>query len=304
MLETLDKKKLHNNEANDKSYPEPDVPVQDAWDNMKQLLLQAPAAPASGSGFRPGIGKGLIKFMVGVGVTATVFLITYVVTEKKAHKTPLEVTYSSESFPEIDTLTDGTIAFLDTLSSITATNLPAKEKRITITNGGCYFRQLNKNGAAPWLLKAGPINIFPNTANIYICIDTITAIAIVQLQAGSAEIQMGAKKMHIVAGESVQLSTQKEILQNRQKVNPNLFSYASKIFEFSNTSLKEAAGYIEKAYGVKIIMKNNFDNCRITTRFDNKALKEILDVLAITLFFEYTIDEKNKQVLISGDGCN
>jgi ferric-dicitrate binding protein FerR (iron transport regulator) len=304
MLKTLDKKKLHINEASNKSYPEPDVPAQDAWDNMQQLLLQAPAAPASASGFKAGIGKGLSQFMVGAGALATVSLITYVAIKKKDHTTSSQVTYNSDRFPTIDTLADGTIAFLDTLSSIAVTNLPAKEKRITISNGGCYFRQLNKNAATAWQLKVGSVNIFPDNANIYVSLDTIAAVAVVQLQTGSAEIQMGEEKLHIAAGESVRFNTQKEILQNRQKANPNLFSYANKVFEFSNTPFKEAAGYIEKAYGVKIILKSNFDNCRITTRFDNKTLKEILDVLAVTLYFDYKIDETNKQVLISGDGCN
>jgi ferric-dicitrate binding protein FerR (iron transport regulator) len=299
----LGKKKLHINEANGKRYPEPDVPVQDAWDNMKQLLLQAPAAPAPGSGFKPGIGKGLSKFLIGAGTLATVSMITYVVIEKKEHQTPSQITYNSDSFPKIDTLADGTIAFLDTLSSIAVNNQPAKEKRITISNGGCYFRQLNKNAAAPWQLKVGSVQIFPNNANIYVSLDTIAAVAVVQLQTGSAEIQMGEKKLHIAAGESVRFNTKKEILQNRQKVNPNLFSYANKVFEFSNTPFKEAAGYIEKAYGVKI-MPSNFDNCTITTKLDNLTLKQILDVMAVTFGFEYKIDEKNKQVLISGDGCN
>ena len=304
MLETLDKKKLHINEANDKSYPEPDVPVQDAWDNMKQLLLQAPASPASGSGFKQGIGKGLSKFMVGAGAVVTVSVATYFITAKKEKTTSPQVTYNSESLPAIDTLADGTIAFLDTLSSLAVSNLPAKEKRITISNGGCYFKQLNKNVEAPWQLKVGSVNIFPKSANIYVWVDTVTAFAIVQLQSGSAEIQMGEEKLHIAAGESVRFNAQKGILRSTQKIDPNSFSYANKVFEFSNTPFKEVAAYIGKAYGVKIIFQSNFDNCTITTRFDNKTLKEILDILAYTLAFDYKIDEKHKQVLISGDGCN
>ena len=88
-------------------------------------------------------------------------------------------------------------------------------------------------------------------------------------------------------------------------MDPNLFSYANRIFEFHDTPFKEATGFIEKAYGVKIVTENNnLYNCRITTKFDNKSIEEILDILAYTLSFEYTFDEKNKQVLITGDGCN
>jgi hypothetical protein len=177
----LDKKKLHIDEANDKNYPEPDVPVQDAWEQMKQLLLQAPAAPVSKPGFRPP-GKGFARFMVVAGAVATVSLAVYVATGKKEHVTPSQVTYTKDSTPVVN--------------------------------------------------------------------------------------------------------------------------YINKVFEFNNTPFKEAAGYIEKAYGVTIVLKGNFNHCTITTRFDNKPLNEILDILAYTLAFEYTIDEKNRQVTISGDGCN
>lgn len=300
----MDKKKLHIGEAKGKSYPEPDVPVQEAWSSMKELLGYAPAVPAAHSGFKSRMGKGAGKLMMGAGVVVIASVVTYFVTAKKQLPPSLKVTYVSDLYPAVDTLADGTIAFLDTLSSIAVTTQAANEKQITIDNGGCYFRQLNKNAAAPWQLKVGPVQIVPTNANIYVSLDTIAAVAVVQLQTGSAGLQMGEKKMHIAAGESVRFNTRKAALQNRQKINPNTFSYASKIFEFSSTPFKEAVGYIEKAYGVNIILKGNFDNCTITTRFDNKPLTELLDILAYTLAFDYKIDEKKKQVLISGDGCN
>lgn len=79
----------------------------------------------------------------------------------------------------------------------------------------------------------------------------------------------------------------------------------NKVFEFSNMPFKDVVAYIEKAYGVKFIINNlKLYNCTITTRFDNKSLEEILDVLGYTLAFEYEIDKSKNQVTISGDGCN
>ncbi|HEX6430312.1 MAG TPA: DUF4974 domain-containing protein, partial [Niastella sp.] len=174
-----------------------------------------------------------------------------------------------------------------------------------INNGGCYFRQINKNTGALWQLKVGPVEIIPNNANVYVSVDSVTAVAVVQVQTGSADIQMGNEKLHIAAGESVRFNTQKDIVHKKQKMDPNLFSYANRIFEFNDMPFKEAAGFIEKAYGVKIVTENNnLYNCRITTKFDNRSMEEILDILAYTLSFEYTIDKKTNQVLITGDGCN
>jgi ferric-dicitrate binding protein FerR (iron transport regulator) len=302
MLSTVDKKKLHMNEPDHKNYPEPDVPVQDAWENMQQLLQQVPAAEP---GLRTGKGKGLRHFMYPAGALVIVSVIVYVISLKKEHAASSQITYNSQTTPRTDTLADGTIAFLNALSSIAVTNPAGDEKRITINHGGCYFRQLNKNSGAFWQLNIGSVEILPNNANVYVSVDSVTAIAVVQVQTGSAEIQMGKEKLHIAAGESLRFNTQKDILPDKQKMDPNLFSYANRIFEFNDIPFKEAAGFIEKAYGVKIVTQNdNLYSCRITTKFDNKSIKEILDILAYTLSFEYTIDEKNNQVLITGDGCN
>jgi hypothetical protein len=191
MPETLDKKKLPVNKAGDKTYPEPDIPVEDAWNNMKQLLQQAPAAPASQSGLSAGKGK-LFWGAAGTGMVAIVALITYVTVGKKDKPVPAQTTTISNIAPKSDTLHEGSIAYLN-----------------------------------------------------------------------------------------------------------------NRIFEFSNTPFKEAVGFIEKAYGVTIIINNNkLNNCTITTRFDNKSLEEILDILGYTLAFEYSIDKNKNQVIISGDGCN
>jgi hypothetical protein len=187
----LDKKKLHINETGGKTYPEPDVPVEDAWENMKQLLQHAPAATSAQSKFSGLKGK---LFIAGAGaaVVAIVTLITYMVPGKKEKPAATQVIPDRDSTSKSDTLHDGTIAYLN-----------------------------------------------------------------------------------------------------------------NRTFEFSNTPFKEAAGFIEKAYGVKIIIENDkLDHCKITTRFDNKSLEEILDILGYTLAFEYSIDKNKNQVIISGDGCN
>jgi hypothetical protein len=188
----LDKKKLHINEAGNKNYPEPDIPVEDAWNSMEQLLQQPPAAPASQSVL--GKSKLLTKIIAATGSVVIVSTIIYMIaTNKEKPETP-PVKQTTEAMPHRDTLADGSIAYLD---------------------------------------------------------------------------------------------------------------YTNKVFEFSNMPFREASAYLEKAYGVKFIVKNNkLGNCTITTRFDNKSLEEILDIIGYTLTFEYEIDKTKNQVIISGNGCN
>lgn len=190
----MDKKNLYNN-ASGQPYPEPDVPVEEAWDNMKQLLQLAPVVPAARSKFR--FGKGAGRFITGAGVAAIVAVIIYVVAIKKEKPASSQIHYTSDT-----------------------TTSKADTKDTTIANHA---------------------------------------------------IQRSKTVSH----------------------------------EFSNTPFIEVARFLEKEYGVTMIVKNEtVNNCKVTTRFDNKSLEEILDILGYTLAFEYKIDERRNQVIISGDGCN
>ncbi|HEY1201780.1 MAG TPA: DUF4974 domain-containing protein [Niastella sp.] len=187
----MDKKKLHINEAGN-SYPEPDVPVEDAWDSMKQLLQHAPAPAASKSIL--GKGKLLSKIIAATGSVVIVSSVIYMIATKKETPEIPQVKQTTEATPLRDTLPDGSIVYFD------ATH---------------------------------------------------------------------------------------------------------KVFEFTTMPFGKVATYIGRAYGVKFIINNSkIENCTITTRFDNKSLEEIMDVIAFTLAFEYEIDKTKNQVIITGDGCN
>lgn len=195
LIETLDKKKLHIKEAGDQRYPEPDVPVQAAWENMQQLLLQAPAVPAQASGFKKWLGKGMGKIIMSAGIVATVSVITFVVIKKKAQKTVTPVTYNSDS-----SSFNQPVVAKDTLNPV------AKEKEVS--------------------------------------------------------------------------------------------------FQFDDMPLKKVAVYMEKGFDIKVILKGDIGERRITTRVEHIKLKQLLDIITITLDCKYKIDERNKQVTISVNGSN
>lgn len=192
--ETLDKKKLHINEAGGQRYPEPEVPVQEAWENMQQLLLQA-AVPAQASGFKKWLGKGIGKLIIGAGVVATVSVITIVVIKNKEQRTGTPVTYNSDSLSA-----NHPVVAKDTLPPVT------KEKRAS--------------------------------------------------------------------------------------------------FEFHSIPLKEVAVDMEKGFDIKVILKEDIGERRITARFDSITLKDMIKLISLTLDCKYKIDEENKQVTISVNGSD
>jgi len=285
---------------NQKNYPDPDIPADEAWAEMKQLLHATPGNTPPRK-----IGKSnLLKPFVyaGTGMLIVSF-VTYFLLKQKPEKQQTAITYHSQNKPIKDSLSDGTIIFLDKNSSLVEVSGTNKGSAISI-KGAAYFPEISSNPLKPERIRVGSLELMPRNAGIYLSYDSVSEMSLIYVQSGIADVKANGEKIKLNVGEAIQYDEKTKQIQLKQKMNVNKFSYATMIFEFNDSPLQEAVESIEKAYGVTFEIENKkLYACRITTRFDNKSLKEVLDVMAYTLNFEYTLDQKTKRVIISGNGC-
>ena len=297
--EKLDDKNLHNTMIAG-NYPDPDIPADMAWGEMKKLLGDVPVNMQTGKSAQINIGKFFLYAGSGLMI---ILAISYFLTPKKPQKINTSITYHSEAYTKKDSLPDGSTLFLDTNSNVTISGEPDSEP-IIIVNGGAYF-EWNQATEHSMHLKLGSLDVLPQQATLYASFDGITGTASLQLESGTVIMENDGTKLHLSAGESITYNEKTKRFGEKQQVNVNIYSYATRIFDFTDTPLKEAAAAIAKTYAVKIVFDNQkLYGCRITTRFDNKTLKEILDVMSYTLKFQYSIDKKNNSVLLAGYGCD
>jgi ferric-dicitrate binding protein FerR (iron transport regulator) len=81
------------------------------------------------------------------------------------------------------------------------------------------------------------------------------------------------------------------------------FGYATRIFLFESTPLKEICAQLQAAYDVTIVFNNkDLENCTLTGSFDNIPIEHILEVMALTLGFQYSIEHKTVY-LSGGNSC-
>lgn len=72
--------------------------------------------------------------------------------------------------------------------------------------------------------------------------------------------------------------------------------------EFDQTPMEEVFETIERRYAVKIRTDQAFKPCKLTAKFDNVSIDEVLKTIQLTLDIRYTI---NKQTIyIKGGKCN
>lgn len=71
---------------------------------------------------------------------------------------------------------------------------------------------------------------------------------------------------------------------------------------FDQTPMEAVFETIERRYGVKIVAERAFKACKLTAKFDNVSIDEVLKTIQMTLDIRYTI---NKQTIyIKGGKCN
>lgn len=71
---------------------------------------------------------------------------------------------------------------------------------------------------------------------------------------------------------------------------------------FEQVPLKEVFETISRRYAVQILTTDSYQDCRLTARFNNVSLTEVLKTLRLTLGIHYTINQNT--IHIKGGTCN
>jgi len=307
--------KLHKDKMGLENYPDPEIPVDDAWAQMKSMLDNVPGKLTPKDPVASVVRK-MVWYGGAVLITASAITYFFIHDKPRKHQAAIESPavvgdtgqdvlyasshiYASQQTPQKDSLPNGVVLFLDQNSYIRVQR-DAEKNSVTVVNGGVYLEGVESDGKEARVnIEAGEMEVLPHHASVYVAFDSVAGISSVQVQSGRAELRAGKASTMLLAGESVQFDEKVKRFSTKQKADVNAVSYATHIFEFSNTPLKDAVACIEKAYGVKIrLVDGKLSNDRITTRFDNKTLKEVLDIMAFTINFEYSLHEAGKEVKI------
>lgn len=294
----MDDQNLHHDDLNRRNFPEPEVPVDAAWAQMKGLLdtSVAPPSPKAPDGF--GWKQLLLIGTAGLVIIAGTWIFT---SKPQKEIQPPATIYSTTGKPEQFTLPGGPVVFLDQHSSVAVQQ--QKDMRVTVIQQGGGF--IESQAGEKSLVAVGSLQIRPQEAGIFVSYDSVKGFAAIQVQRGTAVVSHGDSSITLSAGESLQYDEQIGRMVANSAADINIASYATRVFEFNNTPLGDALVYIGKAYGVHFTIDNEaVKRCRITSRFDHKPLTEVLDIMAFTIGYTYTVHQAQKEVTIHAErGC-
>lgn len=271
---------------------------------MQELMASSTIVPQATT-LRPWYGSKPAIATIATGVALTAVLV-WALLYLTASPTPSEapVLYSSALQPDSLQLIDGSTLYLDSHTQIKGTlggsthQMP--DASLTI-QGAVYV----KSGKSAPKLQAGQLIVPPSAGRYFISYDSASGWATVQVQSGQATVRWQGRSFSLTAGQALRHQVGNSKPPQPFKANANQFGYATHYFEFENTPLAEVLPILAHAYTVKFTVTNDrLYNCRITTRFDQLALPELLQILAATLNLEFETAPNGQSIAISGHGCD
>lgn len=272
--------------------PEPYVtPVTgNDWQLLRQRWQKAglPAGPGS---FIAWLLKALPAMLCCVAVVAAgVWLL-----RNHFNKPATPVVTAAATAVVKDTLAEGLLYTLD-VNSRMEWYAPARQ---LVLQGGIMLQN-----TIPVQLSTGKVLLTVTPGYFYVNYDSTQQQTTIYVAEGTVTIHTANGDTAITKEASVLVDEKRGQWLPQYVVNKNRFSFATRHFYFDDTPLTEVAAYLQKAYGITITLAHPaIGNCRLTGQFNYVPVRQILDMLALTLPITYVYKESEQTIYLAGDGC-
>ena len=129
----------------------------------------------------------------------------------------------------------------------------------------------------------------------------------VQVETGKVRFagRLDAGKINPVkleAGDAATYNLDLETMETEREPSANTTFWKTRTLTYKYTRLETVAEEVSDHYPGKLKLANpDIGNCRVTTKYEDKTLEEIANLLAITFNLEVTPD--GKSFILDGEGC-
>lgn len=194
-------------------------------------------------------------------------------------------------------LPDGSTVTLNSCSRISYPEKFVGDQRLIDLVGEAYF-QVARNEELPFIIKTDKFNVKVLGTEFNIKAYQESEISSVSVQSGKVQVDMPDAMMRLVTDEKMLINSQTNSY-SKDKDENNIAVWRFGKLQFNKTPMRDVVKELERLYNYKISFKSNqaFDNL-ITGEHSSKNLEYILKSIESITGIHYTIDEKNKEVLL------
>jgi ferric-dicitrate binding protein FerR (iron transport regulator) len=198
-------------------------------------------------------------------------------------------------------LPDGSKVFMNKNAEISY--VAEKGKRGVKLKGEAYFEVVH-NQEQPFVVEVD--GLFIKDIGTAFNVKALPGGETVEVLVEEGEVQFytdASNSINLVKGEkAIYNKTTKAFTKQNVPATDNSVSYKSKVFHFSNVSLKEVVEQVNEVYGSDIRLDNEgLGNCRLSVEFNNEEMDVLLGIIAETL--DLNIEKKGNSVVLKGEAC-
>ncbi|GAB2797525.1 ferric-dicitrate binding protein FerR (iron transport regulator) [Hymenobacter luteus] len=204
-------------------------------------------------------------------------------------------------------LADGTAVWLNADSRLWFPLSFKKEARREVYLQGEAFFEVTPNRRQPFVIHLGreQVRVLGTSFNVkaYEEDETVeTAVVTGRVAFIHTAAASTPDTMYAVPNQRVVYSKSSETLRREEVNSQDYATWSRGGLVFQGTSMTDVARTLERHFNVRVQFANEqLRNCRLTGRFRNQTLREVISILSLTGSFGFELTDN--QLLITGPGC-
>lgn len=250
----------------------------------------------SGSKIRPMTGR--IGFLWRAAAAIALVAVAAYFLWLRNTPTPATVIAATDS-ALTDTLTDGSIITLDRQSGIALEEGFNKRERRLRLNGAAYF-EVKPDTVRPFVVEVEKLEVRVVGTAFKVDDAADSSSISVSVTEGKVRVSASGQSLLLLAGDAAFYDKKTGILSRATtQQNPS----QNRILRFDSTPLREVVRQVEKAYGLKITLKNRaLEECLLTARYNNLPPERLMNLIAES--FSLRLNKAgNEEYVLDGEGC-
>lgn len=264
------------------------VDTEKAWANFEQRLTKQPKKISLNNIFRVAAAMLMVS---GLGLLLGRYLLAPSIQQ---------IQTAANEVKQV-TLPDGSVVWLNQGSLLSFEKKFKGDSRNVTLEGEAFF-EVVKNPEKPFVIQSeqSVTKVLGTSFNLNTRNGNNALLSVVTGKVSFASPQTH-EEVIVVANQSAVITEQGHALKD-DKTDVNAFAWKTNTLSFNDASLEEVFKSMEHYFKLNISVDDKrIYNCHFTGEFVKPTFKQVMDVISKTL--QLTYEQKGKQVLVKGKGC-
>ncbi len=203
---------------------------------------------------------------------------------------------------EVQTLPDGTIVTIKEGASLDVIDFSSKERRVTLS-GKAFFEVFRDENRPFYVITDDAIVRVLGTSFLVNKSKDFTEVCVKSglVEFSTKDPRKNNMSVDLKPGEMGVIGNKLQGIVKRNNDNQNFLAWKDGALTFERAKATEVIRILEDVYGKQFDLPENLKDCRLTAKFNQKKLEEVIQIISVTFNWTYVINED--KVVLSGEGC-